>query len=434
MAKFDTPENVNYAATIIQVPEPVSVPGLDNLVAVQLFGYQALTQKGSIKGGDLRVLFLAETQLDTEYARENNLYRDATLNKDASVTGYLEPNGRVKAIRLRKNNSNALLMPLESLAYTGYDVSTLKWGDTFDKLNGHTICRKYVTHKDHVHAAAGQPKIRQRVDQKHFPMHLDTEHLFRNLHHFREQRHVVVTQKLHGTSWRGGNIPVRRDKGWLERLVNKLGVKTPDTEYKHTFGSRRVVKGQSENNHFYDTDLWTEYGKRLEGRIPENFMVYGELIGWVDEQTPIQKGYTYDLKPGTCELYVYRVATVNSQGVIADLSWEGVKDFCRSLGLKWTPQLRVDYVVLPDKIEEEFYLSEIVHEYMDRRYADEIWADGESRYPEALPLSGPKTVDEGICVRVEGQVPRIFKAKSPLFLAHETGQLDKGEVDIESAA
>ena len=109
---FDAPENANYAAVIVKVPEPVTVLGLDNLVAVPLYGYQALTQKDGTQAGDLRVLFMAETQLDADYPAENNLFRNAMLNRDGGETGYLEPNGGVKTIRLRKNTSNALLMPL----------------------------------------------------------------------------------------------------------------------------------------------------------------------------------------------------------------------------------------------------------------------------------------------------------------------------------
>ncbi|AEK07116.1 RNA ligase [Mycobacterium phage Halena] len=424
---FDAPENVNYAATIVELPPAQKLPGLDNLVGVPLFGYQALTQINGYLAGDLRVLFVAETQLDHEYASENNLYRDATLNKDATETGYIEPNGRVKALRLRKNQSDALLMPVESLAYTGYDLSTLKPGDTFDKLNGHTICRKYVP-KGAKSPANGQPKVRKQVDERLFPKHLDTEQLFRNLHYFREPRRVVLTQKLHGTSWRGGNIPVARTKGRVERFLNWLGYHTPDTaEYKHVFGSRNVVKGRSENNHYYETDLWAEFGKKLEGKIPENFIVYGELIGWVDKNTPIQKNYTYNLKPGECELYVYRVAVVNPKGVLADLSWEGVKDFCLTLGLKWVPEFYAGVEHYP-YADDDFRVVEILKgHYLDKRFADLGFAD-------AVPLSDPKSVDEGICVRIEGQIPRVFKAKSPLFLEHETKQLDKGEMDMEVAA
>lgn len=424
---FDTPENVNYAATIVKLPQGLLLEGLDNLVGVPMFGYQALTQKEGYELGALRVLFMAETQLDTDYARENNLFREATLNRDASETGYLEPNARVKAIRLRKHQSDALLMPLSSLAYTGYDVSTLKPGDTFDKLNGHTICRKYIP-KGKKQATQGQPKVRKQVDERLFPKHLDTEHLFRNLHYFRDARRVVVTQKLHGTSWRGGNIPVNRTKGRFERFVNWLGIATPDTEYKHVFGSRNVVKGRSENNHFYKTDLWAKFGEKLEGKIPENFIVYGELVGWVSEDEPIQKGYTYNLPPGQCELYVYRVATVNPKGVIADLSWEGVKEFCASLDLKTVPEFGYDVEHLPNAESEELFVLAYQETYMDLRYADSFPNSG------YLPLSDRKTVDEGICLRIEGQIPHVFKAKSPKFLEHETKQLDKGEVDLEAVA
>ncbi|QNO01110.1 RNA ligase [Mycobacterium phage CELFI] len=424
---FDAPENANYAATIVKLPQGLLLEGLDNLVGVPMFGYQALTQKEGYELGALRVLFMAETQLDPDYARENNLFREATLNRDASETGYLEPNARVKALRLRKHQSDALLMPLSSLAYTGYDVSALKPGDTFDKLNGHTICRKYVA-KGKKQATQGQPKVRKQVDERLFPKHLDTEHLFRNLHYFRDAKPVVVTQKLHGTSWRGGNIPVNRTKGRFERFLNRLGIATPDTEYKHVFGSRNVVKGRSDNNHFYESDLWAKFGEKLEGKIPENFIIYGELVGWVSEDEPIQRGYTYDLPPGQCELYVYRVATVNPKGVIADLSWEGVKDFCRTLELKTVPEFGFDVEHVPNFEAEERFVLAYQETYMDLRYAD--------AYPNGgyLPLSDRKTVDEGICVRIEGQVPRVLKAKSPKFLEHETKQLDKGEVDLESVA
>lgn len=425
--KFETPRNVNYAATIVRVPEPLAVLGLDKLVAVPMFGYQVLTQKEGIKAGDLRVLFVAETQLSEEYARLNNLHREATLNDDAGETGYLEANRRVRAIRLRKINSSALLMPLESLAYTGIDVSQLDVGDTFDTLNGHEVCRKYEVPGKRVQSAPGQPKIRLRVDQKLFPMHLDTEHLFRNWHVFREPKRVVVTQKLHGTSIRVGRVPAVRDKGWLERIVvNKwLRIATPDTAFEDVAGSRRVIKGRSENNNYYDSDIWADYAKQLEGLIPENFVVYGELIGWESEEKPIQKGYTYNLQAGTRELYVYRVATVNGQGVIADLSWEGVKQFCAAIGVKTVPVIHM-FDEFASAEDEPNITRAYTDAYLDRNLAE--------KYRDAIPLSNPLSVDEGICVRVEGQVPRIFKAKSPIFFEHETKMLDKGEEDLEAAA
>ncbi|WP_016887147.1 RNA ligase family protein [Mycobacteroides abscessus] len=428
MTKFDVPKNANYVATIVAVPEPVDLPGLDNLVGIPQFGYQALTTRG-ISKGDLRVLFTAETQLSAEYVYENSLSRDKELNK-SDETGYIERHRRIRAIKLRKHQSDALLMPLESLAYTGYDVSTLKPGDVFDTLNGFEICRKYELPKQAQPKASG-PKIRQRVDQKLFPMHLDTEHLFRNWDVFRESKWAVITQKLHGTSIRIGRVPALRDKGWLERVVvNKwLRIPTADTAYEDVAGSRRVIKGRDDNNHYYESDIWAEYAKRLEGMIPENFVVYGELIGWESKDKPIQRGYTYDLEPGERELYVYRVAMVNGQGVIADLSWDGVEQFCASIGLKTVPVLCRPCIDTGYGTDDRDMTALYASSYLNIQFAGgPFWEQ------TPVPLSDPKTVDEGICVRIEGRVPQIFKAKSPLFLEHETKSLDAGELDLESAA
>jgi hypothetical protein len=426
--KLTPPENPNYAATIVRVPEPIKLEGLDNLVGIPMFGFQALTQN-DISAGDLRVLFTAETELDFAYANANNLHRDNTLNKDEAETGYLEKHRRIKAIRLRKHPSNALLMPLSSLAYTGFPIDKLQVGDTFDTLNGHQICRKYVPPVKQSNRREG-PRIRQRIDQKLFPMHVDTEHVFRNLEHFRTPTRVVVTQKLHGTSWRGGRVPVARDKSRIERFISRW-LPTVDHQHEPVFGSRRVVKGHDGNNHYYDNDVWTEYGKTIADRIPEGFIIYGELIGWTTDadgnHTPIQKGYTYHLPEGRAELFVYRVATINTAGIIADLSWEGVKGFCATAGLPHVPELDGNYIEFaPVESSDDLTIERLSSWYLDQRLAD--------RYENALPLSDRKTVDEGVCFRVEGVVPRIFKARSPKFLEWETKALDSGEADIEAAA
>lgn len=173
-------------------------------------------------------------------------------------------------------------------------------------------------------------------------------------------------------------------------------------------------------------DLWTWYGQRIADLIPEGYVVYGELVGWTPDGQPIQKNYTYDLPVGECELYVYRVATINAQGTLADLSWDGVKEFCLERGLKWTPELaRLDV----SRVDEWLEAAE------DAVFHDD-WSIGDTDtfIEEPVRLSNPKTVDEGVCLRQEGIVPLILKAKSAEFLRHESKQLDSGDVDLESAA
>ena len=103
--------NSNYCATIIQIKHFYDLPNLDNLVGVSVMGFQALSTK-DIRKGQLYVLFTAETCLSEEFCRQNNLFRDSKLNLDQAKKGYLDENRRVRAIRLKKNVSNALILPI----------------------------------------------------------------------------------------------------------------------------------------------------------------------------------------------------------------------------------------------------------------------------------------------------------------------------------
>jgi hypothetical protein len=426
--KLDAPKNNNYAAVVVAVHTIVDLEGLDNLVAVPAVGHQALTTRG-IQAGELRVAFTAETQLSEDFCYHNSLYRDETLNADPEEKGYLEKNRRVRALKLRGHTSNALLMPVQSLAYTGFPVGSFTEGDTFDTLNGHEVCRKYEIPVRHHQQKSKIEKAFKRVDHKLFPEHLETDQYWRNKHLLKAGREVVITQKLHGTSWRGGNVPVRRRLRWYERFAKLLGLQIPEYEYDVVFGSRKVIKDPNNPNqqHYYKSDLWTEYGDKIAELIPEGFILYGELVGWVpgSDGVPMQKGYTYHLGEGEAELYIYRVSHINTQGHLSDLSWDGVKEFCRARGLKWVPEL--------DRFPAWEHMDTQVEQYLDTRYYDHHQDFPQGLFREQpLELSDPKSVDEGICIRQEGLVPLVLKAKSPEFLRHETRLLDKGEADLES--
>ncbi len=411
------PKNPNYAAVVVALPAVSELADCDNIAGAPVLGFQAIVGKDR-KPGDLGVVFTAETQLSEEFARVNNLHSDTELNQDPAEKGYLAKNRRVRAIKLRGHRSDALFLPLESLRHTGFDVTTLKPGDTFDELGGHEICRKYE-----VPRKATQPlveknktKVFARVDQKLFPLHFATDNYFRVRNSIPADAEIIVSAKYHGTSWRGANTIVARKLSWRDRVAKRLGVRVQETEHDHVFGSRRVMKdiNNPDQGHFYLSDIWSEFGARLGNILPTNFMVFGELVGWTGDGAPIQKDYEYGLPKGTSELFVYRVAQLNPQGRITDLAWDQVVEVCADLGLKTVP-------VLWRGKHADFN----VDEFLDVRFQD--------LGHDTLPL-GPnkKLVDEGVCIRVDGLNPYIAKAKSPRFFEHETRLLDKGVVDLES--
>lgn len=418
------PENENYAATVVRISKLVELKAddngrkdCDNLLGAPILGYQAIVSKNTVEG-TIGVLFTAETQLSEEFTKNNNLFRHSELNKDSGQSGYLEDNRRVKAVKFRGHTSNALFMPLESLEFTGFDISSLSEGDTFDALNGNEICKKYTRKVKTSRVEKNKNKVFKRVDEKFLPEHYDSDNYFRNASSIRPSRNIVVTQKLHGTSIRIGNTLVLRKLGIKDRLAKKLGINVVEKEFDHVYGSRKVIKDSNNPNqdHFYGEDIWTIEGKKLDDIVPENFILYAELIGWTPSGSPIQKNYTYRIEQGTCELYVYRVAIVTNQGLLVDLSWDQVKEFCRDRDIKHVPELWTG--------RHQYFKAE---DWMDKKYHEE-------GFKNAVPLDEQSPCDEGVCVRVDGIAPYILKAKSPMFYEHETKMLDEEAEDLEESA
>ncbi len=435
---FELRGNSNYSA-MIHLYDPaneVALEGRDRVVGYKVLGYQSIVGKGAYTEGQPVIVFGAETQVSEEYARFNNLHRHENLNADPTKKGYLDDSRRIKAIKFAGHRSDALVMPYTSLHYIDSALKNMplaEWegmllaGTPFDHYHGEEICRKYVVKVKgdgrSMGTKQGQKKV--RVTTESFPEHPDTPNGFRNPDLIRPEEHVVVTQKLHGTSVRLGNVPVLRDLKWYERLAQKVGVKVQTHEYGVVVGSRRVTKSidgevESGKEHFYANDIWSQATEGMHALIPENFLVFAEIVGYTPDGAPIQKDYTYDAPPKQSKVYVYRVATVNGQGDVVDLPWRAVERFCEARGFLYTPVL---WTGLYKDFEPE--------EWMDLRFAEswEMW--DENRVP--VSLSHPTLPDEGVCVRADsGFTPTIIKFKSPEFLRHESGILDEGTVDTES--
>lgn len=415
--KLLKPENENYAATVVTIKETHELEGCDNVCGTVLFGFQAIVGKDTAPG-TMGIVFPAEAQLSLDYTRKNNLYRHGDLNDDESKKGYLEDNRRVRALKFRGHRSDCLFMPLESLSYIkNLKIEDLKEGDTFDRIGDDVICQKYLVKRTRNEARLEKNKEKfVRVEKKFLPEHYDSDNYFRNVHTIPDEREVIVTQKIHGTSIRIGNTYVARKFSLLDKLARRLGVPVKEQTTDYVFGSRKVIKDVHNpyQNHFYGVDLWSEEGEKLVGSLPSGFLLYGELIGWTPEGAPIQKHYTYQIPHATCDLYVYRIAFVNNEGFVCDLSWDQTREFCRDRGLKTVPELwrgkHKDFVV---------------EEFIDKRFQDEGYAG-------VVPLDKESPVDEGVCIRVDGIAPYILKAKSPVFYEHETKMLDEEALDMEA--
>ena len=410
--QFEIRNEANYAAQVVRVTKLSTLENLDNLVGLHWAGLQALVPV-STQEGDLLVVFPAESQLSEDFVRQNNLSSVSANNNDPTAKGYLGKNRRVKAIRLRGEVSNALAVSLGAFAHLGVSADDFTEDTSFDTINGVEISRKFLlpVKGGQGGSAKVQEKIWRRVDDKFLPAHIDTEMYFRNDFKFKDDDYITVTIKEHGTSVRIARTIVKRKLNWFERVLKQLGVPISETYTDVIGGSKRVIKDPSNQNqaHFYESDVWTIAAQEYGDRIPEHVVVYGELIGWVPgTDTPIQKGYTYNVPRGEMRLRVYRVAVITPDGQLYDLSWNGVKQFCRDHGLEHVVEVWSGY-------KRDF----VPEEWMDQVFF--------GRFEGALPLSDPNSVDEGVVIRRDGLVPYVCKLKGNLFYSYETKVLDDAE-------
>ncbi len=425
----------NYSATVIRVPKVRKAENSDRLYVIDVMGMTAIVGDSWVgREGELAVVFPAEVQLSHEYMHGNNLYRDKELNQNKSEAGYIETDRRVRAMKLRGNISNGLVMPLTSLVDGLRVAPEVSEGDVFDTVEGIELCRKYVVP---VKASSAQnradskiKKAFKRVDNTFLPAHFETGQWLREQHHVQPHEEVIITQKLHGTSCRIANTIVKRELKWHERLAQKLGIKVAEHGYDLVGGSRKVIKDPNNPNqkHHYKFDIWSDALKMYGDRLPKNIVVYGELVGFVPGGGPIQQGHTYDEVPDDYHLYVYRVAIITEDGGLYDLSWDAVRDFCQRHGFDHVPELDR----MPKTVFDVMDFNEVNFYEVDQEHRA---VKGEQLYTDQpVPLSeGGTGADEGIAIRVErGLTPEIYKYKNKSFYLFESQELDTGEADLES--
>lgn len=424
----------NYSATVIRVPKVRKAENSDRLYIVDALGMTAIVDDSWIaREGELALIFPAEVQLSESFTGKNNLYRDNLQNEDQSKAGYIERSRRVRALKLRGNISNGLVLPAHSLYHIDKDGSynDLREGDVFDTYRGVEICRKYeVPIKPGANRADKKlKKAFKRVEDKYLPQHFETGQWLREQHNVQIYEELIITQKLHGTSCRIANTIVKRELKWYERLAQKLGIKVAEHEYDLVGGSKKVIKDPNNPNqkHHYKFDIWSDALKMYGDRLPKNIVVYGELVGYVPGGGPIQKGHTYDEVPDDYHLYVYRVAVVTEDGGLYDLGWDAVRDFCERHGFDHVPELdRMPKVAFDIEAYNEKNFWE--EQQLGRQKNADPYID------TVVKLSHRGTgKDEGIAIRVErGLTPEIYKYKNKSHYLYESAQLDTGEADLES--
>jgi len=417
----------------------------DKVQLATCHGNQVVIGLDSLEG-HLGVYFPSDGQLSDEFCKANNLYRDAELNaRKDEKGGMFDANRRVRAQKFRGEISDGFWVPLHYFGFimvTGLDVE----GFEFDEWKGVPICNKYVNPNTAKIARENQGK-KTRVSRSSvmFKEHFDTGHFGKNIHEFEKGQHIVITEKLHGTSGRIGHVQMTRELGWLEKLAAKLGLAINDKEWCYLNGTRRVVLGESKSaNQFHDPTIRDKAMNLFKGNLRKGETVYFEIVGYEstgaaimpsvdttkmgDKEFTKQYGksmaYSYGCDSTQSEVYVYRMTFANEDGQSIDYAWNDVVKRCNELGVKTVPHIAT------------LTLNEL--EAITGKFDDRDLQEYFSNTVETLG-NGPSTLDsrhikEGVCVRIEGGlVNKTFKFKSFEFKVLEGIVKDSGVIDTEEA-
>ena len=374
-----------YKAYITTLKNVRPHPNADRMLLADCFGNTVCVGLEA-KENDVVIYFPVDGELSKEYAEINDLVR--IKNEDGTYSGgYLDPKKRnIKAIKLRGEKSDGLVMPLESLSSFG-DVSTLQIGDTIDVFNGYEICKKYIPKVKEKRSYSGGNKTRKRKVPiaPLFAEHADTEQLAYNLDAFKAGDEVEITLKMHGTSQRTGYLPVfkgyvgspfflflykhfDRFAGMAEKHL------TPIYDWGYVSGTRRTVLNDFEGG-FYGSDKFREpHAKLFEGKLWKGEEVFYEVVGFTDTGIPImpqvsnkktndkefikQYGETTTFSYGCdcaeqawredrgqdpdkpqSDIYIYRMTMTNEDGEVVEYTPDFMRYRCEQMGVKTVPVL-----------------------------------------------------------------------------------------------
>ena len=214
------------------------------------------------------------------------------------------------------------------------------------------------------------------------------------------------------------------------------------TEYYNVYSSRTVIKNRyinkQVNSGFYSVDVWGEYNQLLDGKIPRNITIYGEIVGYLTgSDKMIQKGYDYGCEVGTSKLMIYRVTEKLEDGTHREYEIDEVIRFGNDLKLAY-PSIAdriMPYPLLYHGTLSDLYPDIDVANHWHENVLEALKNDSVNFGMEKNePMCKNKVPREGVCIRIANDpVKECFKLKTVAFLQKEAKSIDAGEVDIEMA-
>ena len=174
-------------------------------------------------------------------------------------------------------------------------------GYEFTFIGTMEVCRKYISPKTKQMQGAGG-KTSKKITNTMFHEHFDTGQYGRNEHQIGLDEVVIITEKLHGTSQRVGNVKVTTSKPlsfWTKLcgfLANGHWLPAIEVEeWKHLIGTRRVILGKNKEkdaNGFHPVSFREQAAEPFMNNLRKGETVYYEVVGYEGSERPIMGSHS----------------------------------------------------------------------------------------------------------------------------------------------
>jgi hypothetical protein len=439
--------NVNYLAKIVNIKhfKAHSDPEVNKLKCTTIDGFNIICGIDSEPG--LYVYFPTGCCLNPDFLKYANLYRHPEMNADTEKTGMFEDNGRVKAIKLRGELSEGLILPitiLENYILSVTNIAITCEAETeFDTVEHNGKCfwinKKYIPKNYHeprpYEKSAKQPKGLDKMVENQFRFHYDTVLIKKCPHVIKPNDLIHISEKVHGTSGISAYVLCKQPLNWREKIAKWL-TGNQFLKYDYIYSSRTVIKNKYYNKKvssgFYGIDVWKYADEIISFWLTKGMSVYYEIVGYLPNGNCIQKGYDYGCIPpkenekylyGThFKIFIYRITITDVSGHVHEFSAREVQQWSKYNGL------------IPVNEYYYGYAKDLYPELSSENWSDnfiQALADDKNFYMECdSPTCNNRVPHEGIVIRNENMKSEAFKLKCFRFL--DKSQRDENvDVDIE---
>ena len=426
----------NYSAIVAKLDRVFPIEKADFLQSGLVLGENVVISK-NCEVGMIGLLFLADSQLSYEFCHNNNLHRHIDLNKDSSAKpGMFDDNRKVRAQTFKGCKSAALFVSLDTLQFTGADISKLRLGDRISVLNGIEISKKFMSPKTLKALRNSTNGTKRGFDCEFFYKHVDTDQYKQSTHLIKTGDLLSFHAKVHGTSFRVAKLKVtKKPVKVLDKIKNFFG-RFEKNSHEFLLGSRNVILDKAKYECESYKDKYRVYVlNQLKPYLETGMIIYGEIAGY-DNETPIMGThdlkqlkdkkflnkygetitYKYNCSKFQIRFHIYRISMVNENGTEVDFTNQQVINWCESRDILAPFEIYPSFIYDGD-IDK---LNSIVEQLTER---NDVQCED---YIDKTHIS------EGIVIRIDNErlKPRFLKNKSYPFKVLE-GIFKEDNVDLE---